>query len=120
MQTGGKMTVKVLVKGLLMSAAITFFAVMILALLILKTGISEKILHIAVVVVYVVSCFAAGFYNGRRVKHKRFVWGIIGGLLYFIILLIMTMAQGGVQYRASVLTTALICLGSGMFGGMLG
>lgn len=120
MQTGGKMTVKVLVKGLLMSAAITFFAVVILALLILKTGISEKILHIAVVTVYVISCFTAGFYNGRRLKHKRFVWGIIGGLLYFIILLIMTMAQGGVQFRVGVLTTALICLGSGMFGGMLG
>ena len=120
MQTGGKTTVTVLAKGLLMSAAITFAAVMILALLILKTGISEKALRIAVVAVYVVSCFIAGFYNGRRLKHKRFVWGMIGGLLYFVILLIMAMAQGGMQFHAGLMTTALICLGSGMFGGMLG
>lgn len=120
MQTDGKTTVTVLVKGLVLSAVITFVAVMVLALLILKTDISEKALQIAVVAVYVVACFIAGFHNGRKLKHRRFMWGILGGLLYFVILLILTMAQGGVQFHAGLLTTALICLGSGMFGGMLG
>ena len=120
MQTDGKTTVTVLAKGLVLSAIITFVAVMVLALLILKTDISEKALQIAVVAVYVVACFIAGFHNGRKLKHRRFMWGILGGLLYFVILLILTMARGGVQFHAGLLTTALICLGSGMFGGMLG
>lgn len=110
----------VILKGLMISAGITFAAVLILALLILKTGISEKTLRIAVIIVYAVACFAAGFYNGHKLKQRRFIWGILGGIFYFLILLVISMVAGQGKWHTGILTTALICLGSGMFGGMLG
>ena len=118
MQT--KAGIAVVFKGLMISAGITFAAVLILALLILKTGISEKTLRIAVIAVYAVACFASGFYNGRKLKQRRFIWGIAGGILYFLILLVLSLATGQGQWHAGILTAALICLGSGMFGGMIG
>lgn len=107
-------------KGLLGSVVLSGAAIMIMALLLLKTGVTEKNIHIAVIGVYVVSCFLSGLYCGKKIKTRRFIWGLLSGVLYFAVLMILSLAMGGGHLSAGMAAAALICMGSGMLGGMLG
>lgn len=109
----------VMVKGLLGASALSAASILIMALLLFKTGISESTIHIVVIVMYAISCLAAGFYCGKKIKNRRFLWGLLAGGLYFALLCVLTMAVKDGQLSDHVLTSALVCLGSGMLGGMV-
>ena len=109
----------ILLKGMLGACVLTFGAALILALLLWKTGISESSIHIAVDIVYVLSCFLSGLYCGKKIKTRRFLWGLIVGGLYFSILLILGIVIKDNHTAVSLTSKALICLGSGMLGGMI-
>ena len=61
--------------------------------------------------------------NGQwdKIKKNKFVWGLINGLSYFVILLIIsTIIGGALIITPSMLTNALLSsLISGMIGGMV-
>ena len=91
---------------------------LILALLLYKTGLSENNLHIAVIVVYALSCLISGIYCGKKLRERRFMWGLLAGVLYYAVLLAISTGLGG-SFSVSFISSALVCLGSGMLGGML-
>jgi putative membrane protein (TIGR04086 family) len=71
--------------------------------------------------IYVISTFAGGFFAGKLAKVRKFIWGLTTGVLYFSLLLLITLGiyhtiQGG---GMGVLTTFLLCAGGGMLGGMV-
>ena len=74
-----------------------------------------------IVAIYVLSTFAAGFIMGKLKKSKKFIWGLLMGGIYFLLLFGISFGV----YRSfegngtSVLTTFLLCTGGGMLGGML-
>ena len=73
-------------------------------------------------VIYILSCLIGGLTAGKGVKEKRFLWGLFTGIIYFVVLAaISAAAAGGVSMSiGGYITTALICMGSGMLGGMIG
>lgn len=109
----------ILGKGLLGSCIISAVAIFIMALLLLKTGISEKTLHIVIIAVYVISCFLSGLYCGKKIKTRRFLWGLMEGILYFAVLGMISLIMNKGQFSPGMAATSLICLGSGMLGGMI-
>lgn len=109
----------VLFKGFLAGALITGAAILILSLLLYKTSLSENILHIAVIAVYAISCFLSGLYCGRKIKERRFLWGLLAGCIYYVVLLAVSLIVSNDGFSASFVSSALVCLGSGMLGGML-
>ena len=110
----------IMIKGLGISCLLTVIAAVIMAFLLWKTNITETILRIAVIVIYAIACFISGHYCGRKIKNRRFIWGLLSGLLYFAVLAVMTWTNGKGGLNSSLITSALVCLGCGMFGGMLG
>ena len=64
------------VKGLILSYLLTIIMLFITAVVVYKVGISDKVLGILVVVIYIVATFAGGFVTGRKVREKRFLWGM--------------------------------------------
>lgn len=98
-------------------------AAMLLALayLVFRFGISETVVSIGIVLVYIVSCLAAGFLMGKLQKSRKFLWGLFMGAMYFVVLLILTGFCG--KDVSDVATdfgyTMFLCLGSGMLGGMV-
>ena len=78
-------------------------------------------IDLGIVISYILSCFFLGFIIGKRTKSRRFLWGILGGILYFMILVIMSMAaQNSFSGEGKdILTTFMVCVGSGALGGML-
>lgn len=118
MEKGVKVPV-VLGKGLVLSTLLTVVAVFVMAVLLLKTGITEKTIRIVIIGVYVVACFLAGLYSGKKIKTRRFLWGMAAGLCYFLMLLIVALSIHGGHISSGLIATALICMGSGMLGGMV-
>ena len=74
-----------------------------------------------IIVIYVLSTFVGGFILGKLKRVKKFLWGLIMGVLYFVLLFLISF----VVYRSfdgngtNVMTTLLLCAGGGMLGGML-
>ena len=109
-------------KSLIVSFLLTAFLLCLLALLVLGAGLSEKIVSIAIIIIYVAATFAGGFLAAKKTPSRKFLWGLLVGLAYFLLLVIMSMVKAGTVSGLgdSFLTTMLLCGAGGMLGGMLG
>ena len=105
-----------LLKCLLFAYALTGALLMLLSLLLFKAGLGEKTVSVAIIVIYV-----SGFLAGKKMKNRKFVWGLLEGISYFLILAVISFAAGedAVTSGNSFFTTLVLCSGGGMLGGML-
>ena len=99
-----KIVLKVL-STLLIMYILTGVALFVLAFLLYKMELTENIVTIGITAIYVVSGLLGGIIIGKRMKTRRFLWGIIMGAAYFLVLLIGL--------------TLVMCMGAGMIGGMV-
>lgn len=110
-----------MLKALFISYISTGVFLLILTGLLYRFDLSEKVVTVGVILIYVLSTFIGGFVIGKMAKTRRFVWGLSMGIAYFGLLLLISLAvyrtlQGdGTQ----ILTTFALCAGGGMLGGML-
>ncbi len=75
-----------LLKSLLFSYILTAAALAVLAFLLYKLDLSEKVVSIAIIVIYVGATFFAGFVTGKKMESRKFLWGLSMGAAYFLIL----------------------------------
>jgi putative membrane protein, TIGR04086 family/integral membrane protein, TIGR04097 family len=110
-----------LIKSLLASYIVTGFLLLIVALLLFKMNLSEGKVNIGILVTYILSSFIGGFIIGKSTQTKKFIWGILLGTIYFLVLsMISFMVNKGFQGDVTgIVTTLVMCVGSGMLGGML-
>lgn len=118
--SAGKKVVALLI-GAVAAALMTLLLIGIFAFIMLKTEMSASAENIGIICISVISCFAGGFFCGRRNDTRGFLWGLAVGCLYFLFLLLLRLCSGqDISARAfSLFTTFLYCAGSGMLGGML-
>ena len=107
-----------LLKCLLGAYVITGLLLLLTAGLLYKCNLSEKVIDIAIIAIYVISSLLAGLFYSKGAKSRRFLWGMGAGVAYFLIICVLSIAMEP-DFDSSI-TTLLICLGSGMLGGMLG
>lgn len=110
-----------IMKVLLFSYVITGILLMALALLLFKFNLKENVISIGVLVIYVLSTLIGGWLLGRRVSMKKFLWGALFGVLYCLILMVISLLvhKGFQKESENLITTLLMCAGSGTVGGML-
>lgn len=119
-ETGWKKAATLFV-GAIAAAIVTLLLLAVFAFIMLKTEMTGEGESIGIICISVLSCFAGGFFCGRKNDTKGFLWGLAVGCLYFLFLLLLRIGSGqeistgGIQ----LLTTFLYCGGSGMLGGML-
>lgn len=111
----------IVVKGLIVAYAVTGLLLALLAFLVFRFGLSESVTDIVIVAIYVLVTFIGAFITGKAVEERKFVWGMLLGILYILIISIVAIAVGQVFHVASTanMTTAALCVGGGMLGGML-
>jgi len=116
----GNIEVKALLKYLLLAYILTAVSLLILALLLYKAGISEKIVSVCMILIYSGTNFLAGFLAGKEFKKMKFIWGLLLGISYFLLLVVLSLIGGraGTIFGKDFLTTFLLCAGGGMLGGM--
>lgn len=119
--TGGQRKSADLLKALLCAYIITGILLLVLALLLYKLGLSEENVNAGIILIYVISTFAGGFVMGKLSGTRRFLWGLIAGVIYFALLILISFGiYHSIQSGAgSMATTLLLCAGGGMLGGMV-
>lgn len=110
-----------ILKCLLISYLITTGLLLLLALMLYRFGLSEKVVSICIIVIYILVTFLAGFLAGKREGTRKFLWGLLMGALYFIVLVVVSLAvnHGMNTVSGNLFTVLLLCCGSGMLGGMV-
>lgn len=110
-----------LLKALLFSYVITGVSLVVLSGLLYKFEWNARFVSAAIVAVYVFSTIAGGVVLGKLVRVRRFFWGFLLGVGYFVLLFLITI----VVYHSfsgnagNLLTALILCAGGGMIGGMI-
>ncbi|MDD7220304.1 MAG: TIGR04086 family membrane protein [Clostridia bacterium] len=115
------MKVRAVLKSLLFSYALTGVFLLMLAFLLFSFNLGETAIAAGISAVYVLSCFLGGLMAGKLVKKDKYLWGIVTGFSYFLLLLAVSFAVRR-QWDMSVshaVTTFFMCVGGGALGGML-
>lgn len=117
----GGVSVLTLLKCLLAAYLFTGLMLLLLAFLLYKLSLTEKIVSIVIIAIYVAATFLSGFLAGKRFKTRRFLWGFLEGTSYFLVLLILSliMNASSVGFTGSLFTTYILCAAGGTLGGML-
>ena len=108
-------------KALIASYIVTGILLFVVTFFLYKFEWDEQMVTAGIIVIYVVSTFVGGFILGKIKKSRKFLWGLIMGVLYFALLFLISFGV----YRSfdgngtNVITTLLLCAGGGMLGGML-
>lgn len=115
----------VLGKTLFLMYVISGVLLVLMAFLLYKFDLSEAVIKIGTIVTYIVSGFLGGYFIGKHMQDKRYLWGLTVGGVYFVLLFVLSAAakQGmGTELLfepVKILTTLVLCAVSGMAGGML-
>ncbi len=123
-----------MLKNLHINASITFFLkcllisylataglLLLLALLLYRFSLEEKIVSIGIIAIYIIVTFLAGFLTGKRMGTRKFLWGLLMGCIYFVVLVLVSLAVNHQlsDVASNFVTVLLLCGGSGMLGGMV-
>lgn len=106
---------------LLATYIVTALLLLLLAFLVYQFHLGEKVVDIAIIGVYVLVNFLAGFFMGKKKKVKKYLVGLGVGVLYFAVLVIVSLIcnHGFQDFAGNFFTTLAICAGAGTIGGMV-
>ena len=112
---------KVFLRSLLFSYILSALLLLGISFALYKLRLQESQVQAAVNIVYVLSCALAGFLAGKGIRRGRFFCGAAAGLLYFAVLLAMSvLVNKGLTLPPRELAIAAgFCVGSGIIGGVL-
>lgn len=110
-----------ILKALLCAYVVTGILLLVLTLLLYKAGLSEENVNAGIILIYVISTFSGGFVIGKLTETRKFLWGLLLGVIYFVLLLLISLGIYH-SFQADLMnlaTTFLLCAGGGMLGGMI-
>ena len=110
-----------MIRALLFSYILTIIILLVLSLLVYKTDVSSGVIRIGIILSYILSTFFGGFVIGKGIGEKKYLWGMGVGILYFILILIVSIILNKSNFTgsASILTVFAMCTLGGTLGGML-
>lgn len=113
--------IRAYVQGMLASILVTGLLFVLFGLGLYQFRWGDSILQAGIWGIYGLSSLAGGFWVGKRLRNRRFLWGMLLGLLYFVLLLLVSgmMGEGFPEDGKELLTACVICLAGGMAGGMI-
>jgi len=117
-----KKSFKWLIADLIFMYIITGLGLVLMAVLLDKFQQGETFVNVGIIIIYILSGFFGGLIAGKKMKTKKFLWGLLLGTVYFVILLAVSIVvnSGLPQDLVHTITTFVICIAAGMLGGMLG
>jgi len=107
--------------GLVTAVFVTILLLLLLTVLIYNTDMSGTVSGIMMVAIYVLGPFAGAFVLGKIMKKKRFLWGMLLGVVYFalfVLLSVLTAEEGAIPGIREYLQVLLAVLPGGILGGM--
>ena len=110
-----------LLRSLFVSYILTGLLLLLLSFLLYKMKLSRTQIRGGVYVIYGISCLIGGFFTGKQIKSRRFLWGGLAGCLYFAVLFLLSLLfnKGIHTGLPGLLLSFALCAGGGTAGGML-
>ena len=112
--------VRVMAAAWLISVMVSAVGIVLASLIFYAAGEGQNRIRVSVYVVVVLAVLIGGIYAGHRIGYRRFLLAL--GTLYYVTLCLISVASGCIAASEwqFCLPFVLLCLGSGMLGGMLG
>lgn len=112
---------KILLRGLLIAYLTSGLLLLLLAFLLYKLNLSESQTGTASYILYLLSCILGGFVSGKVSASRRFFWGLLTGICYALLLLLLSILFHGGTFPelSQALTLMGICMAGGIFGGII-
>ena len=112
---------KVILRSLLFSYIFSGILLVAISFALYKLRWKESQVRMAVNAVYIFSCIAGGFLMGKGFRQKRFFCGFLAGILYFIVLFLVSflLKRGIASTPTQIFTVLGMCVASGVVGGVL-
>ncbi len=109
------------IKCMLGAYLLTAGLLLLLAFMLYRFGLSEKVVSVCIIAIYILVTFSAGLLAGKREGKRKYLWGLVMGALYFGILVAVSLAvnKGLEDVAGNMMTVFFLCAGSGMLGGMI-
>ena len=94
---------------------------LLMTLLFYKVQINNNKIMIGVYITYVLSNFVGGFIFGKIAGRKKYLYGMLVGAVYFVVLLIISIIvlKGTNVFTDEFLFALIACIAGGMLGGMI-
>lgn len=110
-----------ILKVLFVTYLISAILLLILAFCLYNFGLSSDKLKLGVMAIYGISGFLGGFFSGKVSGAKKYLWGMLTGLCYFLVLFVIAIGiNNGLDLDyGNVLIQFALCTGCGMLGGMI-
>lgn len=84
-----------IVKVIVLDIIITIVGVLLLSFFAYKFRLGNNTIKIGIVIIYVLSNFFGGFIIGKIKESKKYIWGAVTGIVYFVILTIVSVIVTG-------------------------
>ena len=75
-----------LLKALAVSYIITAILLLITAFLMYKLGLGDTVIHLSIIIIHGISVFLGGFLTGKMVKEQKYIWGLMLGVCYVLVI----------------------------------
>jgi putative membrane protein (TIGR04086 family) len=111
----------ILTRSIIVSYILTGILLLGLAFLMYKCTLNSKQVTLGINTIYMVSCLLGGLLCAKACGSRRLLWGVIAGLLYFIILFGVSLlfhhqVEQGMSHFFLVLA---LCTAGGALGGVV-
>lgn len=121
-KAAGKNTLPIhIAKALIFSYIVTAVILLLLSFILYKVQIPSGVVSVGVILAYILSTFVGGFFIGKKVEARKFLWGIAIGAIYFLLVIIISIVMNKAAFGSagSIVTVLGMCLLGGMLGGMI-
>lgn len=110
-----------LAAAVIIMCAVSALLLLGLTAVVFHMELDAKIAQIGIMAIYVLSGLCGGILIGKMKKEKKFLWGIVSGVCYFLVLLALSLIHGAgtVADMVHLMTVLVFCVLSSMIGGML-
>lgn len=110
-----------LLKGMAAAFGITCIIFIGFGILLTYTSVSEDSLPLVALICTAISAAVAGYDWAACRRQKGLLWGLLAGLVYMLLLLVITgLASDELQLQSSALMMLAVALAGGGIGGVLG
>ncbi len=109
------------VRGVLIAAVFTILAFALFACLLAYTGLPETAIPVIAVAVEGIGAFLSGFFAAKGAKSRGFFTGLLAGVLYMVIIWMISVLSGsGIVLGSHLITMSGVSIGCGGLGGIFG
>lgn len=111
---------KPIILSVCISLILSLILLLVFSLVLLKADVSLSLINPITIVIMGISVFLGTFTVSRKVRRRGLFLGFSSGLLFFIIMLLISASVSPMGIGTDALIRALVAIFAGIFGGILG